>query len=160
MYYHSTTILSYFVASVGPKLWGVDFGPLFFAIQPICMSWMLSSLIGQINRQTNKARSEIQDIVCALSLFCIFGMATMFETLGSERTLADHLLPLLSSLLTIVHTSHVRETGPELKSPISKTFNNTRYSNGIHEVRMRHLDCSIHYVFFLVISTSHILELS
>ena len=43
-------------------------------------------------------------------------MATMFEALGSERTLADHLLPLLSSLLTIVHTSHMQEKGPELKS--------------------------------------------
>ena len=87
-------------------------------------------------------------------------MATMFEALGSERTLADHLLPLLSILQTIVHTSHMQEKDPELKSLMSKTFNDTRYSNGIQEVRVRHLDCSIHYVFFLVISTSHILELS
>ena len=39
-------------------------------------------------------------------------MATMFVASGSERTLADHLLPLLSSPPSIVHTSHAKEKGP------------------------------------------------
>ena len=89
-------------------------------------------------------------------------MATMFEALGSERTLADHLLPLLSSLLTIVHTSHMKEKGPELKSLMSKrlgkSFNDTRCSNRIRAIRVRH-NFSTAYDF-LVSSTSYILEWS